>query len=235
MKTITNFLTVAFFFVFTANTFAQVSLGVRGGVNWANIHATQTLDNIIPNFKSIDNYNFGIVAEIAITDQFAFQPELGFTKKGFGVNEGLDVPLFGVDIPLGLTAESQFSYVEVPLLGKYKFGTEGLSAYLMAGPTVGVATSGRLVTKADVFVTEINLTNTPINLDAIDYQRLEIGGTLGAGVAVHTGFGQIFADARYSRGFTQLYDIPLVNERVSNSGFGVNVGVMMPIGGPARP
>lgn len=235
MKTITNFLTVAFLVVFVFSASAQISVGIKTGFNSANIHATKTLDNVLPNFKSIDNMNFGLVAEIAITDQVAFQPELNFMKKGFGLKEGFDLELFNIDVPLGVTAESQFSYIDIPLLAKYKFGTEGLSAYVVAGPTVGLATKGRLVTKADVLVTEIKLTNTPINLDAIDYKRVELGATVGAGVTLNTGFGQLFADARYSRGFTQLYDIPLVDEKVSNKGFGVNFGVMMPIGGSARP
>lgn len=227
MKAITNFLTLALFFVGTLAATAQVSVGVRTGANWANINATQTLDQIIPDFKTTSHLNFGLVSEIAITDQFAFQPELAFVKKGFELDEGVDLELFGIDVPVGVSAESRFSYVEMPLLAKYKFGTEGLSAYVVAGPTLGFATGGRLITKADVFITDINLTNTPINLDAIDYQRLEVGGTVGFGAAVNTGFGQIFADARYNHGFTQLYDIPLVDEKISNKGFGVNVGMMV--------
>ena len=227
MKAITNFLTLALFFVGTLAATAQVSVGVRTGANWANIQATQTLDQIIPDFKTTSHLNFGLVSEIAITDQFAFQPELAFVKKGFELDEGVDLELFGIDVPVGVSAESRFSYVEMPLLAKYKFGTEGLSAYVVAGPTLGFATGGRLITKADVFITDINLTNTPINLDAIDYQRLEVGGTVGLGAAVNTGFGQIFADARYNHGFTQLYDIPLVDEKISNKGFGVNVGMMV--------
>ena len=231
MKAITNFLTLALFFVgtfsFINSASAQISVGVRGGANFSNIYATQNLDQILPDFQGVNSASYGLVAEIAITDQFAFQPELAFTKKGFQFNAGTDVQLFGIDIPLDVTAESQFNYVEMPLLAKYKFGTDAFKAYVMAGPTVGLATSGRLLTRADVFITDINLTNTPINLDAIDYQRLEVGGTVGVGAAVNTGFGQIFADARYNHGFTQLYDIPLVDEKVRNKGFGLNLGLLV--------
>ena len=231
MKAISNLLTLAlgliFTFAFIQTAQAQVSLGLKAGTNWANIQATESLDKVLPDFKYINNANYGLVAEIPVTSQFAFQPEIAFVKKGFELDKGFDLTLFGIDVPVGVKAESRFSYVEMPLLAKYKFGTEGLSAYVVAGPTLGVATAGRLITKADVFITDINLTNTPVDLDAIDYQRLEVGGTVGAGLAVNTGFGQIFADARYNHGFTQLYDIPLVDEKVSNKGFGLNVGVMV--------
>src|SRR5690606_6604403 len=101
-------------------------------------------------------------------------------------------------------------------------------AYITAGPTFGYATSGRIDTKARVLV-DFDLGSTNINLDNINYNRFEVGATAGAGLSCSTPFGKFFADVRYSRGFTELYDFPLINERVSNKGFGVNAGFMVPL------
>ena len=215
---------------FSLSMHAQVSVGLKGGVNFSNIYATQALDQVLPNFSDISTFSVGAVAEIGITEQFAFQPELLYTRKGFGLREGLDVDLLGVPVPLGVTAETQINYVEVPLLAKYKFGTEGISAYVVAGPTFGYATSGQINTKANILL-DFNIARTPINLDAINFQRFEIGGTAGAGLALQTGMGQFFVDARYNLGFTQLYDIPLVNEKLRNKGVSVSAGFLIPIGG----
>ncbi len=220
----------ALFLAFSFSLHAQVSIGLKGGVNFSNIQATQALDQVLPNFSDITTFSIGAVAEIGISEQFAFQPELVYTRKGFGLREGLDLDLLGVPVPLGVTAETQIDYVEVPLLAKYKFGTEGISAYITAGPTIGYATKGQINTKANILV-DFSIARVPVDLDAINFQRLEIGGTAGAGLAVNTSMGQFFVDARYNLGFTQLYDIPLVNEKLRNRGFGINAGFLIPISG----
>ena len=207
---------------------AQISVGVKSGLNWANVKTTEALGSITPDFNSLDEFNFGLVTEVGITDYFAIQPELNFVKKGFGMDVGTDMELFGVNLPIGVNAESRFNYVEMPLLAKFKFGSERVKAYVVGGPTFGYATGGKIDTKAKVLV-EIPLGSIPINLDNINYERFEVGAALGAGVSFDTGFGQIFADARYQKGFTELYDIPFVNEKITNQGFGVNVGFMVPI------
>ena len=224
-------LTVLAFMLLTAFiTNAQVSIGVKGGVSFNNVHATQALDNVLPNLSSVDAFSYGLVSEIEINENFAIQPELVYNKKGFGYKLGTDVDLFGINVPLGVTAETQINYLDVPLLAKYKFSGEGISAYVTAGPTIGYAVDGQLVTRANALI-DFNLSQTPINLEAINFQRLEVSGTVGAGLELKTTMGKVFVDGRYNHGFTQLYDIPLVNERLSNRGFSLQAGVMFPIGG----
>lgn len=208
---------------------AQVAVGLKTGMNYNNLYTTEALGELAPDFSSISEMNYGLVAEYGITDQFALQTELNFLKKGFTTKANLtDLELFGLELPIGGRAETKFSYVEVPLLAKYSFGGEGFQAYVTAGPTLGYATSGRIDTKARVLV-DFKIGSTPINLDAINYNRFEVGATAGAGVSYTTGFGKFFADARFSQGFTELYDFPLVEEKVKNKGFGVNLGFMVPL------
>jgi len=221
--------------LFTVATAQDISFGLRGGVNFANVYTTDGLDNLTPDFKSYEAINLAAVAEIGITENFAFQPELAFISKGFVVAEDFDLELFNVPLPVGATAESRFRYLELPLLAKYKFGGEGLNAYVTAGPTLGYAMSGRLITRANALL-DFQLSDSNIDLDAIDYERFEVGALVGLGVAVNTSFGQLFADARYQRGFTQLYDIPVVEEQIRNQGIALNVGFLIPIGsGNIRP
>lgn len=229
MRTTPKFLLFVLFALTSTVASAQFSLGLRAGFNWANISESQAIDNLTPDFKYIDNYNYALVAEIPVTENIAFQPELALIKKGFALNEGLDINLLGIDIPLGASAESRFSYVEVPLLAKFKTGGEYISAYAIAGPTVGYATGGKLVTKANVLI-EFDIAETDIDLDAVDMNRFELGGVVGAGLALNIGSGQAFVDARYQMGFTPVHDLSVLDERVTNTGFGVNVGFMVPIG-----
>lgn len=209
---------------------AQVFLGFRTGYHKANVHITEGLDNLTPDFQSIDAYSFAAVMEVPLGYGFHFQPELAYTRKGFRLNEGFDLELFNFPIPLNVEAASRFNYLEAPLLLKYKVGDGKVKAYFMGGPNVSYATSGRLITRTNSFI-DIKLLDTEIDLDAIDYERLEFSAIAGAGLSIEAGRLQLFADARYQHGFTELYDIPVVEERIRNKSFGVNVGMMIPLRG----
>ena len=232
MKTLLKTTALILALAFSLNTQAQkISIGLKAGVQQANVATPDIIQDLefLPDFQSITTPNFGITSEIGLHPNFAIQPELAYTVKGFKVNENFDLNLFNIPLPVGATAISQFHYLELPLLAKAKFG----NFYVLAGPTFGYALNGNLKTRAK-FLVEIDLFDTKINLDEVGYERWEVGGMAGAGVSfpVFNG-GQIFLDARYSHGFTQPYDIPLVHEKVQHKNFGVNVGFMLPIGGKA--
>lgn len=230
MQATKKLMIVALFLLSATAMMAQVSLGVRAGYAVNNVYTTDGLGALAPNFLNLDEANVGLVLEVPITNQFSFQPELAYTTKGFGLNQGLDAELLGVELPVSASAETRIRYVELPLLAKLKFGQDALQAYFTAGPTLSYATKGQIDTRANLLL-EFDLGTVPLNLDNLDYQRLEIGATVGAGLQYDFGPVQAFTDIRYMRGFTELYDIPLLEERVRNTGFGINAGLMVPIGG----
>lgn len=208
----------------------QPMVGLKAGANWNNINATDGIDALAPEFQSIDEFHFGLVAELPVAGGFSVQPELNFMTKGFGLREGLDVPLFGIDIPVEVRPETRIRYVEVPLLAKYAFGQPGgVQAYITGGPTFGYATGGQIDTKANILV-EVNVGTINLNLDDIDYERFEVGAAVGAGVQADLGLVRAFADARYHHGFTELYKVPYVEEKVKNKGIALSAGLLVPLG-----
>jgi hypothetical protein len=66
---------------------AQLSIGVKGGVNFANVYTTEALGNLTPDFKPIDEFHFGVVGELGLTNHFALQSELNVIKKGLQFDE----------------------------------------------------------------------------------------------------------------------------------------------------
>lgn len=235
MKTFQKTIVLAFLFFFgmQQQNFAQeFSLGLKTGVQSANVKVPGFIQDasFLPDFKSVATYNVGVVGELSFGQNFAIQTDLNYTQKGFQLNEDFDLSLFNIPLPVGATAISKFQYLEMPLLAKAKFGTGNTQLYLLAGPTFGYALSGNLKTRAR-FIFEVDVSDTNINLDAVNYERFEVGGMAGVGFNVNTGFGQFFMDARYSHGFTQPYDIPLVHERVQHYNLGLNAGILIPLGG----
>ncbi len=234
MKTLMKAILFLFISMAGLTTQAQkISVGIKTGVQSANVRVPGFVNDasFLPDFKSINTFNIGVVSELEFNGNFALQPELNYLQKGFQIKEGFDVDLFDFPVPVGVTAVSRFHYLEMPLLAKAKFGNEFANFYLLAGPTVGYAMSGDLKTRAKLLV-EVDLYKTNIDLNRVGYQRWELGGMAGAGISLNTkGGGQFFVDARYSHGFTQPYDIPLVHEKVQHNNIGVNAGFMIPIGG----
>lgn len=222
---------IALLFTFScfiiASLSAQATFGLRAGYEASSVQSSKGLNVLTNQLDGIGAASFAIFAEFPISKTFSIQPELAYTSRGFALALDTDTELLGISLPLGATATSRFNYLEAPILFKAAVGDERTQAYFLAGPSIGYATSGRLRTTARA-IFEFDLVDTPINLDAINYQRLSVSGVVGAGVQTKLNPNvRAFADVRYTHGFTQLYDIPLVNERLRNQSIGVNVGLAL--------
>lgn len=217
-----------FAFVISQQAFAQLSVGAKAGAQWSNVYTKEAFDNAASNLKSINEITYGVVLNYAITDNISLQTEVNFLEKGFRVDENTDQALFGLNVPLGVELFTKFNYIEVPIMGKYTFGDNVIKPYVLAGPTLGYATSGEVEAKATVLV-PINVGTYDIDLESINYEKFEIGAVAGGGLVVDLNAVQIFADARYQLGFTQVNEIPYVDEKVKNKGVSLSGGVLIRI------
>lgn len=223
MKRIQQVLTIAALLLSATYSYAQISVGAKVGVYTSFIDVTDAVDGLTQNVEGLTTATFGIVSEIGISENFAFQPELLYTTKGFKISEGLNINLGGFPIPAGVTASTKINYLEVPLLAKYKFGNEGLRFNVTAGPVVSYAANAHLDTRANLLL-DLNPIKTNIDLDALNYERLEISASIGVGMEYDTDNGAFFADARYVHGFSDLYNAPVVDLNLKNRGVGVTLG-----------
>jgi hypothetical protein len=106
-----------------ANVNAQeIEFGAKGGLNFASISGDNTGD-----VGLVTGFNFGLVAEIPITEKFSFQPELMYSGQGYGLDNDTDDTV-------------ALNYLNIPLMGKY-YLIKGLS--LEAGPQIGFLLSAK--------------------------------------------------------------------------------------------
>ncbi len=225
MKNLRILIAAALFLV-TNLAIAQFSVGIKTGINFNDISETDALDALTPDFKQLKGLNIGLVSELEIGNHFAIQPELSYTQKGFKLDEGMDFELFNIPLPVGVIVRSKFSYLEVPLLFKGKMGDDKMKGYLIAGPSVGYAIDGQLRTTAKAIL-EFDILDQDLDLGKIGYEKFEVAGIVGGGAEVKIPSGKLFMDARYQFGFTELYDIPVFNEKIKNRGVSLNAGYMM--------
>lgn len=106
--------TLLFVFILAVlvNANAQLGLGIKGGLNFANVDAEEALDDL----DGKTGYHFGAFAEIG-GGNVALQPEVLFSTKG--------------------ADDFDLSYLEIPVLVKFKF-LKILSVH--AGPQFGILT-----------------------------------------------------------------------------------------------
>lgn len=173
------------------NVYAE--FGLKGGVNFANLTDGDgdTKTGLV----------FGAFYAYELNDSFSIQPELLYIQNGSKATED------------GVTVKFNMDYLQIPVLAKLKFqGSETVQPYVLAGPYVGLKMSAKLKAEAGDSSGETDLDGA---------KGTDFGVTLGAGVAVKMGTGNILVEARYNMGLTKVFEDPLENK---NTAFSLMVG-----------
>ena len=131
-----------------------IRFGAKGGLNIASISGDDTDD-----LDSRTSLHLGFVAEIPVTEKFAFQPELIYSAQGAAFD------LAGEDVTIAL------DYLNLPLMGKF-YVAEGLS--IQAGPQIGFLLSSKVkVDDEDEDLEDVNGLDLGLNF-GLGYQ-LDMG------------------------------------------------------------
>src|SRR6476659_9235022 len=75
------------------------TIGITGGVNWNNINGkTSTGDNLDNKLKT--GFNGGVNLEFPVSNGFYLQPGVEYRQKGSELNNGNELMLSYIDIPV---------------------------------------------------------------------------------------------------------------------------------------
>jgi len=183
---------------------AQTTLGVKGGINIANVDASVSdLPDVI---DSKTGFVGGAFVSFGLGSLFAIQPELLYSQKGFEASEG------------PLEAQLGTNYFEIPVLVKAQFKLAMLRPAIYAGPVVS-------------FETSCNLDIVGVSVDCdddegfIDRKKTDWGAVFGANVDLILGPVILLVDARYQLGLTNLADVEESDESVKNRVWQIMAGV----------
>jgi hypothetical protein len=168
--------------------------GLRAGVN---------LSAFTGSFGDLVGPDNRVAANVAFVYEYDFVPNLalhtgvGYSGKG-GVSHSQGTDPSGN--PTGTSKDTwSFEYVEVPVLMRGRmpsFGTSQL--FLELGPMLDFRLSGKFETDAPG-VSDMSLTS---RMNAFD-----LGFGAGLGLEFPAGPGRLGIEARYTRGFDDLYDV----------------------------
>lgn len=105
-------------------TQAQISGGIKGGLNFANQEYSSDGFSISPDARTA--IHVGVFAVINFSDNLGLQPELLYSSKGSEFDFG------------GATATAKYNYLDVPILVRYSIN-EMISFH--AGPQISLLMS----------------------------------------------------------------------------------------------
>jgi len=178
-----------------------MQFGIKGGLNLSSLYESDASSS-----DMLVGFNLGIFNKIPLTSVFAIQPEVYVTTKGASITYD--------NLFVNGTAKFNLTYVEVPLLCVVNV-TKLLN--IQFGPYVAYLVDGKVKNVANV-----NLFNFEDNINVNDYNRIDAGVLLGAGLEV----GAITMGARYNLGMTKVgktktflgteYTVPNANNAVIN-------------------
>ena len=115
--------TVMAIFALTNVNSQDIKFGAKAGLNFSSISGDNTRELDI---GITTDFNFGVLAEIPISEKFSFQPELMYSGQGYAGESSDDI--------------INLNYLNIPLMGKY-YLIKGFS--LEVGPQIGFLLSAK--------------------------------------------------------------------------------------------
>jgi opacity protein-like surface antigen len=190
---------------------AQFSVGVLAGANMANLDFKTDGGDL--STETLTGFMGGLVFDYAIGSNVAISVQPTYMGKGAKATAG------DIDPEFSGNAEINLTYIELPILFRYSFGTGNIKPFVEAGPSIG------FLSKAEWQVGE----KTEDIQETV--KSTDFSGSFGAGIDLGVGNFTAFAGARYSMGLSDIIDQTDGTEEVKTKGVQVLVGFKVPLGG----
>ena len=177
--------------LFSPAASADTRIGVAVGPNFARFSGSLVPDEI--TFSGDTNLGLGAFVEVRVSRRISLTCTPMLLQKGTGFQ--------GWGSANDTTGTVDMTYLELPLLARYWFRSGGLRPYLTGGPTLGF--------RRTATITQVERGELPDTEDIEEItQGLDLGLSVGAGVAIPAGRFGLFVEGRYSFGFLPVQDVP---------------------------
>lgn len=199
------------------SAWGQNYFGVKGGLTRYQYHLSGEIGT--QQSISVSGFTAGLMFESRFYEtRFSIQPEINFVGKGGVITEVFSNGNIS-------SAKWQVHYAEVPLLFKYRLGTDVAFVHLFAGPGIGYALSGKRNMEIQS-AQGIEISDTGIGFGEENVGRLDINANLGA--AIHGGLAggsSLFVDFRWQVGLMDK-ETYWANVQQYNRGFQLAIGYL---------
>ncbi len=181
---------------------AQVSYGIRAGVNFAKWQGDdlQVIEDLLDKTdgyvvtKGKTGWHVGTYVNIPISNTFSFEPGLAYSKKGYSIKGDVQIPVLKI-LAINAGAQVQQHYIDMPLVLKANV-YKGLQVY--AGPQISYLVRSTLNAKLGVL--GINIFNRGFGITE-RFNKVDMGLTGGIGYQFENGLN---VQAGYDYGLSKL-------------------------------
>lgn len=191
---------------------AQVSIIPKAGYVFSSRRLAAVPKPNDGDIRATQGFTAGIGFNVPVgrNNLFSVQPELVYIQKGY--LEESHVGIAGTII-----SNNRLNYMEMPVLGQLRFGTERIKGFVTAGPSLAYGLNGRSAFGSinagfSDYSVKVRYGKAPGNpspdvryLDPKYYNRLELGMQAGLGIGLAAGPGVLQLEARYGHSLTRFF------------------------------
>lgn len=199
MKKLICLVVIAFLGFSNSNAQEFIKFGAKGGVNFTNI-TTDGFDDE----NSRTGFHLGLLVEIPFSDRISIQPEVLYSTQG--VNDASFTESGSL-----ITSDFELDYIQVPVMAKL---------YLIQGLAVEVGPSFNFLVKEEA---ELTSSAGSLLIDSDIAESFEFGGAVGLSYNFRGGF---FTSARYTQGFSDIFENANIEDDARNNGIQLGIGYM---------
>lgn len=227
VRLFSTFLLLVFF---TSALHAQMSVGLRGGVNFANLSLKEVSESA---FKNYTRPSFAVLFNYSLSPSLSIQIEPGFSQRGTKISDDLSAINNNQNIRVVSKGKISLNYIELPVLFQYKRKLKKLEGIVSLGPELRLLTTPeKTILNSKVFINgELTDDRTDTSNGNDSFRKFDFGLVGGAGIAYPVGTMKIFAEGRYHFGLNNLAGNRQDNDlKIHNRGASAHLGILLPIG-----
>ena len=220
-----------FLFVFSAlmllhtGLMAQYSISATTGIHYSNVK-TPGINMGVLDYKAITGWSAGVLVNHDLSPALSIGSGILYSEEGFALREGTQVDVFGLNIPVGVSARTEVRSIKAPLRLQYHFGRgEGVHPYLAGGFNISYAESAQLVTRAES-IFDFQLATIDIDMGGNAFNRWGIESQIAGGLKINSGDSFYFAELGFSHDLNDLTDTAstVIDIGLKNYNIGMSVG-----------
>jgi hypothetical protein len=211
--------------LFMTNGVAQVQLGLQAGANFTDVTMDPTQEGMETSSRT--GFLFGGVLFYSFSPIFGLQVEPAYVQKGAAVDMSLSEG-GTVQAEATLTAD----YFDIPVLLKASFGDGPVKPYLLGGATIGFLLGDAMLVLDKITADGEDVTNMipeDEREEKVDVKSTDFILTLGGGIIIPLGQVNIFAEAQYNLGLSDVNDDSDDDTTIKSTGIQIKAGVLFPL------
>ncbi|MFC2119793.1 porin family protein [Bacteroidota bacterium] len=215
---------VALFFM--TNGVAQVQLGLQAGANFGDVTMDPTQEGVETSMKT--GFLIGGVLFYSFSPMWGLQVEPAYVQKGAKADQSVTEEGMTLKVEQTLSA----GYIDIPVLLKASFGSGSVKPYLLAGVTVAflLGDAELEIDKATVNGQDItSMIPSDERTQKLETKSTDFIASFGGGVLIPLSQVNIFIEAQYNLGLTDVNDEPDDDMTIKTTGIQAKVGVLFPL------